>query len=164
MKKRNLKLILRQVVCAVLALMLMLSLVSCGSEKIYTNKAETEEVSFGDVFSAFSEFKDISVLLLNEPPTEYEWWVRFNAYKSDAKPIYEENKKLLESGELNNLDKRLATVLDGVLLNYIEAYETMAAAENNIDAEIITYAYNKFSEKIANSNVLWNYEIKNVQN
>lgn len=150
---------------AVVSLIFILVVISsaCGLGKPeHTEQAEISQSSFGEVFTAFAELRDVSDELLNEPPTEQEWWIKFGVNCEDVDPILEENRKLIEQGNLSEVDFRLANALANIMKNYKDAYEVMEAAQGNSDSEIIDYAYKDFSAKIANANVAWDQELAAV--
>lgn len=136
---------------------------SCGSisKKEYTAKSKTAVPAFNDVFVSFSELKNTSAELLNERPSE-EWWIKFYSVYNDAGSILETNNKLLAGGSLGEVDKQLADVLSGVAKSYYDSFEIMNAAFGNEDIEIINYAYNEFSVKIANANAVWEEQLAAV--
>lgn len=161
--ERNIGNILYKTAASAVLICIIVFLSACSgiNKTEYTKQSETAAPTFNDVFVSFTELKNTSFELLNERPSE-QWWSKFDSVYGGVGSIQTENNKLLNSETLGEVDKRLAVVLSSVTQNYYDAFEVMIAACGNEDLEIVNYAYNEFSLKIANANSAWDEEIAAV--
>lgn len=136
---------------------------SCGgiNKTEYTAKSNYAVSTFNDIFVSFSELKNTCSELLNERPSE-QWWIKFHSVYADVGAIQRENRLLMSSNNLSEVDNRLSSALTNIIRNYNDGFEVMNAAYGNQDSEIVDFAFNEFSSKLSTSNLVWDIVVSEV--